>query len=135
MKMTVQDINSSSANRGLLLLIDDEEVIREIGGEMFESMGFSCITAKNGEEGITLYQEQKADIRLVVLDIELPGLSGEKVYETLKDINPEVKILLVSGYGKEYLETFFFKQKVVHFASKPFQLSKLKQTVDQLMQE
>lgn len=133
--MATQDIKSSSLKRGLLLLIDDEEVIREIGSEMFESMGFSCITAKNGVEGIQLYQEHKADIRLVVLDIELPGLSGEKVYETLKEINPDIKILLVSGYGKDYLETFFFKQKVVHFASKPFQLSKLKQTIDQLMQE
>lgn len=133
--MTTLEKTSSSSNRGLLLLIDDEEVIREIGCEMFESMGFSCITARNGEEGIKLYQERKAEIRLVVLDIELPGISGEKVYETLKDINPDIKILLVSGYGKEYLETFFFKQKLVHFVSKPFQLSKLNQTVDQLMQE
>lgn len=133
--MTTLEKTSSSSNRGLLLLIDDEEVIREIGCEMFESMGFSCITARNGEEGIKLYQERKAEIRLVVLDIELPGISGEKVYETLKDINPDIKVLLVSGYGKEYLETFFFKQKLVHFVSKPFQLSKLNQTVDQLMQE
>jgi DNA-binding NtrC family response regulator len=133
--MTTQEKTSSSSNRGLLLLIDDEEVIREIGCEMFESMGFSCITARNGEEGIKLYKERKDEIRLVVLDIELPGISGEKVYETLKDINPDIKVLLVSGYGKEYLETFFFKQKLVHFVSKPFQLSKLNQTVDQLMQE
>lgn len=133
--MTVQDIKSSSSKRGLLLLIDDEEVYREIGKEIFESMGFSCITAKSGEEGIRLYQENKANIRLVVLASELPGLSVEKVYETLKEINPDIKILLVSEYGKEFLEAFFFKQKVVHFALKPFQLSKLKQTVDQLMQE
>ncbi|MCX6581705.1 MAG: response regulator [Candidatus Aminicenantes bacterium] len=133
--MATHDIKSSSLERGLLLLIDDEEVIREIGGEMFESMGFSCITAKTGEEGIKLYRERKADIRLVVLDIELPGISGEKVYEALKEINPDLKILLVSGYGKDYLEAFFFKEKVVHFVSKPFQLSKLTQTIDRLMQE
>ncbi len=133
--MATQNLKGSPLKRGLLLLIDDEEVIREIGSEMFESMGFSCITAKNGEEGIELYQELKANIRLVVLDIELPGISGEKVYEMLKEINPDIKILLVSGYGKDYLEAFFFKQKLVHFVSKPFQLSKLSQTIDRLMQE
>ncbi|MCU0287312.1 MAG: response regulator, partial [Acidobacteria bacterium] len=94
----------NSLTRGLLLLIDDEEVIRDIGGEMLESLGFSCITAPDGVEGIKLYNENKANIRLVVLDVELPGLSGEKVYETLRTINPDIKILLVSGYGKEYLE-------------------------------
>jgi CheY-like chemotaxis protein len=125
----------NSLTRGLLLLIDDEEVIRDIGGEMLESLGFSCITAPDGVEGIKLYNENKANIRLVVLDVELPGLSGEKVYETLRTINPDIKILLVSGYGKEYLENCYFKKKLEHFISKPFQLNKLSQKIDLLMQD
>lgn len=133
--MTKKGEKSSSLKRGMLLLIDDEEVIRDIGGEMFESLGFTCITAPDGAEGIRLYKENKANIRLVVLDIELPGLSGEKVYETLKEINPDIKILLVSGYGKEYLEACYFKQKLEHFVSKPFQLNKLSQKIDLMMKE
>lgn len=133
--MAKQNEKISSLQRGLLLLIDDEEVIREIGSEMFESLGFNCITAPDGAQGIQLYKENMASIRLVVLDIELPGLSGEKVYESLKEINPDIKILLVSGYGKEYLEACYFKKKLEHFVSKPFQLNKLSQKIDLLMQE
>lgn len=117
------------------MLIDDEAVIREVGGEMLESLGWLCITAKNGEQGIQLYEENKENIRLVILDVELPDISGEKVYETLKQKNPAIKVLLASGYGQEYLESRFFRQKMEHFIPKPFQLSKLSHKINQLMQE
>lgn len=119
----------------MVLLIDDEAVIREIGCEMVESLGWPCITAENGEQGIQLYEENKENIRLVILDVELPDISGEKVYETLKQKKPDIKVLLSSGYGREYLESRFFKQKMEHFIPKPFQLSKLSHKINQLMQE
>ncbi|UCH93785.1 MAG: response regulator, partial [Candidatus Aminicenantes bacterium] len=97
-----------------VLLIDDEAVVREIGCEMLETLGFLCIPAENGEEGIQLFKENKDKIVLVILDIEMPGISGDKVYDVLKEMNSGLKILLISGYAKNYLELKYFKRKLNH---------------------
>ena len=122
-----------SSIEGTVLLIDDEDVIREIGVDMLNSLDIECITARDGEEGIDLYKKNKDDIKLVILDVEMPGISGEKVYEILKEINPDIKILLASGYGKDYLETKIFKEKIKHFLPKPFQLNQLSLKLSQIM--
>jgi CheY-like chemotaxis protein len=112
---------------GQVLLIDDEAVVREVGSEMLESMGISCIVADDGEKGIQIYKEKKDEVALVILDIEMPGISGDKVYDMLKEINPELKILLTSGYARSYLEAKYFKRKLggMVFMPKPFQLDQL----------
>jgi two-component system cell cycle sensor histidine kinase/response regulator CckA len=118
-----------------ILLIDDEAVVREIGCEMLENLGYQCIPAETGEEGIQLYKENIDKIVLVILDIEMPGISGDKVYGTLKELDPDLKILLISGYAKNYLEAKYFKQKLNHsiFMPKPFQLHQLSQKLETIM--
>lgn len=118
----------------LVLLIDDESVIREIGGEMLESLGMTCITAKDGEEAVTLYKKHRDDIALVVLDIELPGICGNEIHVTLKEFNPGVRVLFTSGYTQEYVENRYFKHKLTHFMPKPFQINKLSGYIKRLMQ-
>lgn len=114
------------------LLIDDDEVIRDIGNDMLDLIGISCITAKDGESGIQKYCENRADINFVILDVQMPGLTGEKVYSKLKEINPDLKILIASGYGKEYLETNFFKRRINNYMPKPFQISQLSNQITSL---
>ncbi|HEX7503125.1 MAG TPA: response regulator, partial [Acidobacteriota bacterium] len=75
------------------------------------------------------------DIKLVLLDIEMPGLSGEKVFRVLKELRPEIKILIASGYGKEYLEAEIFKGKIDHFIPKPFKIEQLSYQVIKLIGE
>jgi CheY-like chemotaxis protein len=118
-----------------VLLIDDEAVVREIGCEMLENLGFQCIPAESGEEGIQLYKENIDKIVLVVLDIEMPGISGDKVYGILKELKPDLHILLISGYAKNYLELKYFKRKLnpAIFMSKPFQLDQLSQKLETIM--
>lgn len=118
-----------------ILLIDDEAVVREIGCEMLENLGYQCIPAETGEEGIQLFKENKNKIALVILDVEMPGISGDKVYGTLKQMEPGVKILLISGYAKNYLEARYFKQKLDYsiFMAKPFQLQQLSQKLESIM--
>jgi PAS domain S-box-containing protein len=118
---------------GLVLLIDDEEVVREIGSDMLKALGLKCLTAANGTEGIEIFKKNIADIRLVLLDIEMPGISGEKVFRILKELRPEVKILIASGYGKEYLEAEIFKSKINNFIPKPFKIEQLSYQVNKLI--
>ncbi|MEI6614191.1 MAG: PAS domain S-box protein [Chrysiogenales bacterium] len=118
---------------GLVLLIDDEEVVREIGSDMLKTMGLKCLTAGNGSEGIEMFKENSAQLKLVILDVEMPDISGEKVFHALKELNPEIKILIASGYGKEYLETTIFKSKIGHFLPKPFNIEQLSYQINRLL--
>ena len=118
---------------GLVLLIDDEEVVREIGGDMLKTLGMKCLTAANGTEGVELFRKHGADISLVILDIEMPGISGDKVFTILREIRPEIKILIASGYGREYLEAEVFKAKISHFIPKPFKTEQLSYQISKLL--
>ncbi len=118
---------------GLVLLIDDEEVVREIGSDMLKTLGLKCLTAANGTEGIEIFKTNIAEVKLVILDIEMPGISGEKVFHILRELRPEIKILIASGYGREYLEMEIFKSKISHFIPKPFKIEQLSFQVNNLI--
>jgi PAS domain S-box-containing protein len=118
---------------GLVLLVDDEEVVRDIGSDMVKTLGLKCLTAANGTEGIEIFKKNIAEVRLVILDIEMPGISGEKVYHILRELRPEIKILIASGYGREYLETEIFKSKISHFIPKPFKIEQLSYQINKLI--
>lgn len=132
----MRDIGNTNRNRKILL-IDDEQVVRDIGGEMLRSMGLECITAENGEEGLRIYEEHSRGFALVILDIEMPGMTGDKVFDTLKGLNPLQKILITSGYSQNYLEAKFFKRKLdgVPLMPKPFQYRQLADHLDVLLEE
>ncbi len=121
--------------KNYVLLVDDEKVIREIGREMIEILGFKCITAKDGKEGLKLFRKHSNDILLVVLDIEMPDISGDKISDILSEEFPGVKILFVSGYGKEYLEKKVFKRKLNNFISKPLSVKQLSLKFNQMLGE
>jgi PAS domain S-box-containing protein len=128
-----KEMEPATVLEGLVLLIDDEEVVREIGSDMLKTMGVKCLTAGNGTDGIEIFKNNRTEIKLVILDIEMPGISGEKVFHILKEISPEVKILIASGYGKEYLETTIFKSKISHFLPKPFKIEQLSYKVSSML--
>ena len=122
-----------TALEGSVLLVDDEEVIRAIGHEMLESLGITCFTAQDGQEALDIFKKNRDKISLIILDIEMPGLSGDQVAEKLKAINPGIKILFSSGYTRDYLETRVFKEKIQNFIPKPFHLNQLAEKLDKLM--
>ena len=111
--------------RGMVLLIDDERVVREIGRDMINFIGLDCITASNGKDALELYQQHMGRIDIVLLDVKMPEMSGEKVYRELKRIQPEVKIIVTSGYSQKYIEEEYFKEPVLYFIGKPFKIAVL----------
>ena len=132
MSALIQEEQETSLS-GTVLLIDDEEVIREIGTDMLQTLGLECLTAGNGDEGIQIFKERMDKIDAVILDVEMPGTPGDQVFETLLSIKPDVKILLASGYGKDYLEANVFKEKIEFFMPKPFQLKQLANKLGQIL--
>ncbi len=106
-----------------ILLVDDEETLRDIGRQLLEKFGYQVLTASNAEEAIEIYSDQHAQIHLVILDLVMPGMGGVKCIDELVHLNPEAKIIIASGYfvngdQKEMSKT----AKTKGFIKKPFVL-------------
>jgi len=108
-----------------VLVIDDESPVAEIARDLLTGLGYTVYVAHNGQEGVEFYRTRQASVDLVLLDINMPVMSGIKAFELLRGINPHVRIIIVSGYGKGVIETPRFSSEVNGFVQKPFQLDTL----------
>jgi two-component system, cell cycle sensor histidine kinase and response regulator CckA len=86
-----------------ILLVEDEEAVREMGVKVLEHVGFKVLTAGDGQEGIDVYKKEQGNISLVLLDILMPRMDGKKCLQELLKINPAVKVLISSGVAKDDL--------------------------------
>jgi len=125
----------AGTTKNLILLVDDEKVIREIGQEMIEILGYDCIIAKDGEEGVALFRKNAADILMVILDVEMPGISGEVASDIISGESPGTKILFISGYDREYLEKKVFGKKITNFMPKPLSVKSLSRKFSEMLRE
>jgi PAS domain S-box-containing protein len=116
------DIVSSA---GGVLLIDDEETIRNVGGEMLEALGYKVFIAGNGLEALALYEEKKKEIDIVVLDMVMPDMSGGETYDRLKEMNPGLKVILSSGYSMNDQTCKIMERGCNGFIQKPFNMNDL----------
>ena len=118
-----------------ILLVDDEKYIRELGVELMSDVGYKVLTATDGEGALQLYRKEQQRIDLVILDLVIPGMGGKKCYEEILKINPQAKILIVSGYsvngpGKEAMEA-----GAKGFVGKPFDVSHMLKAVRDILDE
>ena len=89
-----------AATSELILVVDDEEIIRRTAKSMLERDGFTVVVAENGKEGVELFQVLSEKVAAVVLDMTMPVMNGEEAYSRLKAIKPGVKVILSSGYNE-----------------------------------
>jgi CheY-like chemotaxis protein len=86
-----------------ILVVDDDEVIREFIKTELERGGYNVIESKDGAESIRKFVEHKDNIQLLILDIIMPRMQGKEVYETIKKIRSDTKAIFITGYDEEYL--------------------------------
>ena len=115
-----------------ILLVDDEDIIVSIGEKILKRMGYDVITAKNGKEAIELYKENKDRVDIVVLDMIMPEMGGGEAYDRLKEINPNVRVLLSSGYSIEGQASEILKRGCDGFIQKPFRMRLLSRKIKEL---
>jgi two-component system cell cycle sensor histidine kinase/response regulator CckA len=111
-----------------VLLVDDEEIIRNLGEVMLNSLGYRVVSASDGEEAIALYRKRGSEIALVILDRIMPGMDGIRVYQRLKKINKKVKVVISSGYSQDEVQRFR-EAGVFGFLNKPYKLSDIARVV------
>ena len=120
---------------GTVLLVDDEEVIREVCKELLENIGYRVFSARDGKEALKLYRKNRDKIDLVLLDITMPNMSGSEVYDRMKEMNPDIKVLLSSGYSIDGEVTDILKRGCNGFIHKPFNLNALSQKIRKILEK
>ncbi|MBW1697139.1 MAG: response regulator [Deltaproteobacteria bacterium] len=116
-----------------ILVVDDEDMILDVAKQMMEKLGYKVYTAGNGTEAIELYKTKRNDIDMVILDMVLPDMEGKEAYECLKKIDPEVMVLLSSGYSIAGEAEEILSRGCNGFIQKPFDLKRLSKKIREIL--
>ncbi len=108
-----------------VLFVDDEEMISEVVENWLKRLGYNALMAQNGKEAVRIYERNRDQIDMVVLDMIMPDMSGGETFVRLKDIDPDVKVLLSSGYSIDGQATELLGQGCKGFIQKPFKMEEL----------
>jgi two-component system, cell cycle sensor histidine kinase and response regulator CckA len=118
---------------GLILVIDDDQMVRKVVSSSLASLGYQILEAVSGSDAIELYRARQHDIRAVVLDMVMPGMSGRSTYLALREINPEVAVLLMSGHSLNEQVQEILDLGVRSFVSKPYSIAVLAKAMAELI--
>ncbi len=116
-----------------VLLVDDEDVIIDVGQEILETLGYQVYVARSGREAIEIYRADKDRIEMVILDIVMPDMGGGEAYDMIKKINPGVKVLLSSGYSIDGEAAEILRRGCNGFIQKPFDITQLSQKLREIL--
>jgi CheY-like chemotaxis protein len=109
-----------------ILVVDDEPEIRKLVSAMVGQFGYSVITADSGEHALTLYRNQKAPLKMLITDVVQPGMSGPMLADKLTAIQPDLKVLYISGYDNTHVVQKYVVEKGHALLAKPFTVEELR---------
>lgn len=111
--------------QGCVLIIDDEEIIRETASEILEELGYQVLCARDGQEGLDIYRENQELINVIILDMIMPKVNGRECFAQLRKINPDIKVLISSGFTSEEAMRNINIDDAAGFLKKPFTVTEL----------
>jgi two-component system cell cycle sensor histidine kinase/response regulator CckA len=118
---------------GTLLLVDDEEMITDVGRAMLEKVGYRVLVANSGEQAVDMVKSQGSIVDLVILDLIMPGMNGDQAFDRIRELRPTLPVLLSSGYAINGQATEVMNKGCDGFIQKPFNISELSQKVRSLL--
>jgi CheY-like chemotaxis protein len=116
-----------------ILLVDDEAIIIDVSKRMLEKLGYKIVIARSGREAIEIYKDNRTKIHIVILDMIMPGTGGSEAYDKLKEINPDIKVLLSSGYSISGKAQEILDRGCNGFIQKPFDMKQLSQKIRDIL--
>jgi two-component system cell cycle sensor histidine kinase/response regulator CckA len=116
-----------------ILLVDDEQMIIDVAVQILKRMGYEVIVARGGKEAIGIYRQHQKQIALVILDLVMPDLSGGEVYDQLTALDPDVKVLLSSGYSRDGKAGAILRRGCRGFIQKPFNINELSRKLREIL--
>jgi two-component system cell cycle sensor histidine kinase/response regulator CckA len=127
-----EDDTSSSEpvmGAGKIMIVDDENVVLNVAVSILRNLGYEVVSFLRCEEAVTYYGEHSGEIDLVILDMIMPEMGGGECFRVLKEINPEVKAVLSTGYGLDVRAQELMEEGMVGFVRKPYILAQLSRSV------
>ena len=118
-----------------ILLVDDEQTIIDVCKELLSKLGYKVLSAARGQEALDVCKANKDKIDMVILDMIMPDMSGGEVYDRMKEINPDMKVLLSSGYSIDGEATEILKRGCDGFIQKPFNMKELSRKIREILEK
>jgi CheY-like chemotaxis protein len=118
-----------------ILLVDDEAMILEVGKAILTQLGYTVITADSGQTALTIYAQNAPPIDLVILDMIMPQMGGSETFDRLLKLNPDVKVLLSSGYSMDGQAAAILNRGCSGFIQKPFTLNDLSRKLREILEK
>jgi PAS domain S-box-containing protein len=122
-------VSGVTVNHGAVMVVDDEDIVRQIAGAALEQLGFEVIEARNGVEAVDLFRSCGAGVDLVILDLTMPLMTGEETLRRLRAIDPNVRVILSSGFNESDATRHFQGRGLAGFLQKPYTLTRLSERV------
>jgi two-component system cell cycle sensor histidine kinase/response regulator CckA len=123
----------SEPGKKTILVVDDEPEVRKLVSAMVSQFGFEVLTADSGEHALTLYKNHKGPIDLLITDVIAPGMSGPMLADKLAEIQPDLRVLYISGYDNTHVVQKYVVEKGHALLTKPFSLEEMKSKVRELL--
>ena len=132
---TMQSTTENTDSKKTILWVDDEDRALKVWSQILQKLGYTVLQARYGYEALKIFEKNKNRISLVILDMRMPGMDGCEVYDRLKAIQQEIKIIIVSGYIDQYSINELLKRKFSDYIEKPFKLKELSEKIKEVLEQ
>jgi CheY-like chemotaxis protein len=132
---TMQEVTENTGSKETILWVDDEEIALEVWSLMLQKLGYTVLQARYGYEALEVFEKNKDRISLVILDMRMPGMDGCEVYDRLKEIKPEIKIIIFSGCIDQYCIDELSRRNFNDYIEKPFKLKELSEKIEEVLEQ
>ena len=120
--------------RGTILVVEDEEALVRLLNKLLPRQGYRVLAAMDGEQGLAVYQDHKSEIDIVLLDLGLPRMTGMDVIPKLREQNPDVNIVIATGYLEPEVKTELLRAGVKEYIHKPYLLNEVLEKLDAVLE-
>jgi len=118
-----------------VLIVDDEDIVLDVGVEILKTLGYQVLSANSGQEALEIYENRSQDIAMVILDMIMPEMSGGKVFDEIRTLNPDVKVLLASGYSMNGQAAAILERGCNGFIQKPYTIKALSEKLREILEK
>ena len=125
--------NEEWKGTGTVLLVDDEAMVREVAREMLRAIGLTVVTAADGLEALSIFRDRGDEFDLVVLDMNMPKMSGDEVFREIRDLRADTRVVISSGYSEADTVRAFRDDAPAGFLEKPYEFSALREKLHGLL--
>ena len=123
----------NSNRQPVILFADDDQICLDVGVKILQKLGYSVLKARDGQEALEVFEDNKDTVDLVILDMRMP-YNGGRAFDQLKQIKSDVKVIIASGYTEDQRIREMYEQGCIGFIQKPFRINKLSEKILKALQ-